>query len=88
MLEEDLDTRGPSPDEELMLSRWRTAPGQERQLPCSVIRHREVDLAEIPMADRSWIDAAAERFKRVRKNGERPRIEEFRKSLCFALTCN
>ena len=34
-------------------------------------------MAEIPTADGSWIDAAAERFKRAWKNGERPRIEEF-----------
>jgi serine/threonine protein kinase len=34
-------------------------------------------MAEIPTADGSWINAAAERFKRAWKNGERPRIEEF-----------
>ena len=34
-------------------------------------------MAEIPMADGNWINAAAERFKRAWKNGERPRIEEF-----------
>ncbi len=34
-------------------------------------------MAEIPTADGSWINAAAERFKRAWTNGERPRIEEF-----------
>jgi serine/threonine protein kinase/formylglycine-generating enzyme required for sulfatase activity len=47
------------------------------QLRCSVIRHREVDMAENPTADGSWINAAVERFKRAWKNGERPRIEKF-----------
>ncbi len=36
----------------------------------------ELAMAEIPAADRSWIDAAAERFERGWTNGERPRIEE------------
>jgi serine/threonine protein kinase/formylglycine-generating enzyme required for sulfatase activity len=34
-------------------------------------------MADIPTADGSWINAAAERFKRAWKNGEQPRIEEF-----------
>jgi serine/threonine protein kinase len=34
-------------------------------------------MAEIPTADWSWIDAAAQRFERAWKDGERPRIEEF-----------
>ncbi len=34
-------------------------------------------MGEIPTADGSWMSAAAERFKRAWKNGERPRIEEF-----------
>ena len=34
-------------------------------------------MAEIPTADGSSINAAAERFERAWKNGERPRIEEF-----------
>jgi benzoyl-CoA reductase/2-hydroxyglutaryl-CoA dehydratase subunit BcrC/BadD/HgdB len=33
-------------------------------------------MAEIPTADGSSINAAAERFERAWKNGERPRIEE------------
>ena len=34
-------------------------------------------MADIPTADRSWIDAAAKGFERAWNNGERPRIEEF-----------
>ncbi len=34
-------------------------------------------MAEIPTADWSWINAAAERFECAWKDGERPRIEEF-----------
>jgi WD40 repeat protein/serine/threonine protein kinase len=34
-------------------------------------------MSEIPTADWSWINSAAERFERAWKNGERPRIEEF-----------
>ena len=34
-------------------------------------------MADIPTADWSWIDSAAERFERAWKNGERPRIEDF-----------
>ena len=34
-------------------------------------------MAEFPTADRSWIDAVADRLKRAWKNGEQPRIAEF-----------
>ena len=46
-----------------------SAPGLELAIA-------ELAMAEIPTADRSWIDAAAERFERGWTNGERPRIEE------------
>ena len=34
-------------------------------------------MVEIPTADWSWIDAAAERFERAWKEGPRPRIEDY-----------
>src|SRR5262249_9542541 len=36
----------------------------------------EADVSEIPPADWSWIDAAAQRFERAWKAGPRPRIED------------
>ena len=34
-------------------------------------------MGEIPIADWSWINAAAEHFEQVGKQGLRPRIEDF-----------
>ena len=36
----------------------------------------EASVSEIPMSDWTWINAAADRFERAWKQGERPRIED------------
>jgi serine/threonine protein kinase/formylglycine-generating enzyme required for sulfatase activity len=38
---------------------------------------RETDVADIPTADWSWINAAADRFERACSRGRRPRIEDY-----------
>ena len=42
-----------------------------------VARPKGVSVAEIPTADWSWINKAAERFEQAWKKGPRPRIEDF-----------
>ena len=37
----------------------------------------ETDVADIPTADWSWINAAADRFERACTQGRRPRIEDY-----------
>jgi hypothetical protein len=38
---------------------------------------RETDVADIPTADWSWINAAADRFERDCSRGRRPQIEDY-----------
>src|SRR5271168_200463 len=37
----------------------------------------EAAMSEIPTSDWTWINAAADRFERAWKEGQRPRIEDF-----------